>query len=711
MRINTDHGFRRPQSWGALHALESLTPPSPSPSGSLSALATLASLSDIPIFLHTDDDSLPRDLNSTSVKVHPERRQSTFLAPSASTTTVHSTNTFGIPNSPNPRPGGPDVVTPDDASNCTARPPLRHNLTHTPNPAYLSAVRPSRSGGYFSNRFASISDLSHFTISAYMEPWASGDNPDTSPSDAVYPSPGMGPVVSPSGSIIVSPADDYDSVPASPSPFYETSQFPSTDSLASGPSPSLAPPPSRSWSAISSVLFSRLNISPSPSSTSNQTADSHPSPGKHLFGLSLKKTRSPSVHSDLGEQTKRRRSPLGTQPSRSTPVSPISPHFDALPGPLLAPGGVEAWGATSSGPSSGSGHSSRAPPSVHDLPAALSWLNETCIELWIDQEGFRAIRPRFRLASYTAPPSGTLIADALTHGVASFRPLRCHSAVYHHGALDSAPVLRRLTMAGNEERDYISRHASLTIKENGVYAVSGTEWVEDHHPHVHGGSQQLSWRFEYAVDDLRRHDGRRAVANGEKTLVPLSFSCSPGLLEHGKRIKLMHVLKKNITPKLSAKAVTDSPVREKAHTTALGGDSTRKARGSPSHRRTRSTEPPASDIASWHPTNEDEPLKKARPVSVSAAPSPSELGELPYEAGARPETNVGSMTSSRLSAHILTQEELADILSRFPGPVGDRPPVAQPYVGFGALSPPSYYRHRRKPSEMERVDELGVVGG
>ncbi|KAI0652313.1 hypothetical protein C8Q79DRAFT_936983 [Trametes meyenii] len=675
MRINTDDGqLRRPQSWGALHALESLTPPSPSPSGSLGALAALASLSDIPIFLHTDDDSSPRDLNSTAA--NPGRRQSAFLVPSASTTTVHSTNTFGVPSSPSTCPGEPEVIAPDNASDCTAKPAPRRNLT--PNPAYLSAVRPSRSGGYFSNRFASISDLSHFTISAYMEPWASGDNLTLSPSSEVDSMLDVSPVASPSGSIIVSPADDYDSTSVSPSPFYETSQFPSTDSLASGPSPSLAPLPSRSWSAISSVLFSRLNISPSPSLNSTQTSDGHPSPspGKHRFGLSLKKTRSPSVHSDLGEQTKRRPSPLGNGPSRSTPVSPISPQFDALPAPLLAPGRTESSAVTSSGPSSASGYASRAPPSTYDLPAALSWLGGTCIELWVDQEGFRAIRPRFRLAHYTAPPPGTPTADVLTHGVAAFRPLRCHSAVYHHGALDSAPVLRRLTMAGNEERDYISRHASLTIKENGVYAVSGTEWVEDHHSHGHGGPHQLSWRFEYAVDDLRTHGGRRAAANGEKTLVPLSFSCSPVLLEHGKRIKLMHVLKKNITPKLSAKAVIDSPVREKTHIAALRAGSTRKTRSSPSHRRTRSTEPPASDPASWHPTSEDEPTKKARPVSVSAAPSPSELGELPYEAGAHPETTVGSITSSRLSAHILTQEELADILFRFPGPV-DRPPVAQ----------------------------------
>ncbi|RDX51991.1 hypothetical protein OH76DRAFT_1316596, partial [Lentinus brumalis] len=100
---------------------------------------------------------------------------------------------------------------------------------------------------------------------------------------------------------------------------------------------------------------------------------------------------------------------------------------------------------------------------VSNLPGVLDWLRATCIELWIDQEGFRAIRPKFRLVGYTpalpAPSSfapGNELVDVLTHGVAHFRPARREMSAYHHGTLDSTPVLRRLTLAHSEDKDYIS---------------------------------------------------------------------------------------------------------------------------------------------------------------------------------------------------------------------------------------------------------------
>ena len=49
---------RRPVNWTALQALENLSPPSPSPSGSLDALVTLASSGEIPIFLHSSCEQL-----------------------------------------------------------------------------------------------------------------------------------------------------------------------------------------------------------------------------------------------------------------------------------------------------------------------------------------------------------------------------------------------------------------------------------------------------------------------------------------------------------------------------------------------------------------------------------------------------------------------------------------------------------------------------
>ncbi|KAI0334501.1 hypothetical protein GY45DRAFT_1223994, partial [Cubamyces sp. BRFM 1775] len=252
----------------------------------------------------------------------------------------------------------------------------------------------------------------------------------------------------------------------------------------------------------------------------------------------------------------------------------------------------------SSGSSSGLGSSA-----LQDLPEVLSWLRDLCIELWIDQEGFRAIRPRFCLSGYTSPASDNVsssaLVDALTHGVAQFVPVRKQGAIYHHGTLDSTPVLRRLTLADNEDKDYISRHASLTIKANGVYAVTGSENFDDHPSQA--GPLQLHWRFEYLVDDPKGL--RRTTTNGEKAFIPLSFSCSPGLLHptHGKPIKLMHVLKKNMTPKLSAKPAKLDVAHTMgvaqlvdAHGTQEETQQARRARPLSTHRRTRSSDPPSA---------------------------------------------------------------------------------------------------------------------
>ncbi|KAI0830756.1 hypothetical protein BC628DRAFT_1500564 [Trametes gibbosa] len=755
MHSDGDEQLRRPQSWSALNALESLSPPSPSPSGSLGDIATCASLGDLPIFLHTSDDSVPQDLNlAVAVSQGPEPPCALFLAPSGSTTSFQSTNTFGVPSTRLPQCDIQDYTTPDDASDSTARQSIAQ--PSPPNPAYLSAVRSSRSAGYFSNRFASISDLSHFTISAYAEPWASSDNlsASASPSGIVSPFVDMGPVVSPSGSIIVSSPDGCLSIPTSPSPLFETSVFASTDNLPGSAPSHLAPTPSsRSWSALSSVLFNRRTVSTSSSITSTlASADNSPSRKRFRFPLkSSGKSRSPSTQPDLGGQMARSPSPAFGNPSCSTPASPLTSQFSHHPSPVLVP---SASCGRSSGSGSGCVHP-RLSPIVPNLPEVLGWLRDTVIELWIDQEGFRAIQPKFHLTAYSSPPPPpssmmpppASLVDTLTDSLAVFQPVRPQRSVYHHSAFDSAPVLRRLTVAGNEEKDYISRQASLTLKENGVYAVCGAEAFEDHPPHGqgHGTTLQLKWRFEYVVDDLRTGGGG---ASGEKTFVPLSFSCSPGLLHasHGKRVKLMHVLMKNITPKLSAKrAAADGkaksiafdvhdPLQEmpELHSDAPRLSSHPRHMGLSAHRRTRSSDP--SRAPAWAPADNPAATKRVRPASVCASDLPplqpalpsaemrkyppfdastwrtdGSSGRSPNRCG-RTHAHTQSTDSSRLSAYILSPGELAQILDAFPRPDSPSRVAYRARAHLSTpLSPPSYYRHRRAGSEMERVDELGAL--
>ena len=150
--------------------------------------------------------------------------------------------------------------------------------------------------------------------------------------------------------------------------------------------------------------------------------------------------------------------------------------------------------------------------------------------------------------------------------MAEFLPLKWESFVFHHSPLDPPPSIRRLSVDGDEEKDYLSQLAYLSIKSSSgqVYAVRGSETrrgtggedvVSTGRSEVgRGGSPiKFEWRFEYAVEDKRRADGTK-VGGGEKFLTPLRFSCSPGLLHsrQSRKVTLFNVWKKGIQPRVTA---------------------------------------------------------------------------------------------------------------------------------------------------------------
>lgn len=250
----------------------------------------------------------------------------------------------------------------------------------------------------------------------------------------------------------------------------------------------------------------------------------------------------------------------GTQRA-SWESSPPSPGIGTLSGPQ----GLSGHRRNGSASTTDSGLSARSNPLLiaHDanhiipenaglgvvrfplLPVSLSWLQSTTLEVMIDQEGFRMIKPNFKLAGY-APRSE--VGLHLVSATADFMPSQRKSFSFHHSELETPPVLRRLMLNGDESRDYLSRQAFLTLKANGPYTVQGTEPV--HSSDLFPAT--LSWRFDYLVGDRRTEAGR--IIPGEKTFTPLSFSCSPALLlpTQGKKIRVMHVVKKSVTAKLTA---------------------------------------------------------------------------------------------------------------------------------------------------------------
>jgi hypothetical protein len=145
-------------------------------------------------------------------------------------------------------------------------------------------------------------------------------------------------------------------------------------------------------------------------------------------------------------------------------------------------------------------------------------------------------------------------------GIVDFMPVNRQIFIFHRSTLDSSPVLRRITVNGDEGRDYLSRQASLTLK-NGVYTVRGHEIPSlssfadstDITISDAGANARLKWKLEYMVQD-RRADTSGKILNGEKNFTPLTFSCSPLLLHslQGKKVRLMHVVKKSVTAKILA---------------------------------------------------------------------------------------------------------------------------------------------------------------
>jgi len=173
---------------------------------------------------------------------------------------------------------------------------------------------------------------------------------------------------------------------------------------------------------------------------------------------------------------------------------------------------------------------------ISGLPDSALWLLGIVVELWIDQEGFRAVKPEFILSRYFRSRTNDPELS-----IAEFTPRLRQGYHFHYAPFDTPPILRRLTLNGSQTHDHIARQAQLMLKSNGVYFVQGEE-----------DKGHLRWKFEYVVDDRRSRTGK--VLGGEKMLTPLSFACSPVLLsrKRGRKIKLLHEVRKRVVPKLTS---------------------------------------------------------------------------------------------------------------------------------------------------------------
>lgn len=497
--------------------------------------------------------------------------------------------------------------------------------------------------------------------------------------------------------------------------------------------------------SLSTIVFAAGSGAVSPTVSAALTTEAQLYASRHKQGSGTATT--PTKHGQVDfptvspnyADTSRSRTPT-FRSSLSRPSSPLSSPALSRTGPRTRTKSSTTTKSNDSGCSGHSGHSARSNQSaqsaringllsplrelsmqVPGLPPVLSWLQPVQLELWIDQEGFRLARPIFTLSGYTitsSPDHDPDVVEALTYGSAEFRPTERRQFIFHHHTLDPPPVLRKLTLAGDDSRDYLSRQASLAIKANGVYSVSGTESFESGPPSPHNSAQpnsayhqplKLTWRFDYLVED-----GTGKAKTGDKILTPLTFACSPGLLHptHGKKIRIIQVMKKNLTPKLTSEKMevprpalrirvqTDPPGEAQSyprdahakasHTSPLFG-----------HRRTQSTS--AQPLLSLGNQNSSGPegnrsgAKKNRTTSLAIGlrgeprPAQSLVAGDPLltslSANRRNSPGPADDPLSQLSRHILPPTDLAHILDE-----ASRHPETYATVST-SLRPPPRTRH------------------
>jgi hypothetical protein len=311
--------------------------------------------------------------------------------------------------------------------------------------------------------------------------------------------------------------------------------------------------------------------------------------------------------------------------------------------------------------------------------------------------------------------------------MAQFRPICRQAFNFHYSALEAVPVLRRITVNGDDARDYVTRQASLGLKVNGVYTVRGNEAPSL--PTTFGNGDlpdKLGWKFEYFVDDRRMDAAGKNIVDGEKILTPLSFSCSPLLLHpfQGKRITVIHIVKKSVATKLVAEKM-EPPSCPSSRTLSPGPKPDiqpipacvlLKSSVWNMHRRTRSHFPSRIKEHDGQPQQgigcrEASPGRVLQDVNARRVPDPragsirrrrvSSAGEYDRPCidsdGMLPNTSFKPSPECHPARHIIPQSRLAELLDQetedMPLPIVLPPP--QKDSGFQSLRPSPHHHQTR----------------
>ncbi|KAG8959005.1 hypothetical protein FRC03_008549 [Tulasnella sp. 419] len=345
--------------------------------------------------------------------------------------------------------------------------------------------------------------------------------------------------------------------------------------------------------------------------------------------------------------------------------------------------------SSSSAGSSSSGRASTYSKGSVELPTTLEFLRDAVLDLYIDQEGFRAIRVEMVLVKHRSKRnpetakalhsrassfshqslSGSMLELALgdlDKDMVEFRTKTKEAYNFHYGTLDSQPVLRRVALNGEEETDYISRQASLSLRGKGIYNVEGTE-----------GKFRIPWRFAYMVEDRQTAIGTSVP--GEKVLIPLSFCCSPSLFdpERAMKVKLLHVVRKSVTPKISSSRIKPPRVPVSPTKSYIGSEEDGSTSGG-SDQATSTTSSISKTINTFakavsRPTTPKRPTAPRRPSTARESPRPFNVTGIAADSKPQVSRQRAASLSTTTTPSTTTR---ADWNSRFHSPRGGVGPVS-----------------------------------
>jgi len=189
-----------------------------------------------------------------------------------------------------------------------------------------------------------------------------------------------------------------------------------------------------------------------------------------------------------------------------------------------------------------------------------------------------------------------------------------------------AVTLKHLTIGDDTKADLITKQADLSLRNTGVHEVSGSE-----------RKGKVSWRFEFAVEEVRRRSEEGCtpkmdkhhhdVIEGVKLLRPIRFACSTTLLDpsRARKSRVFNMIRKQIGSHIESHILTGSTDAIDNHSqdvktppyTAQSFPSGSSQQSSPVIQRTQRSEAPLSPHA--HPRSRQSSLANLRRGDVPSA--------------------------------------------------------------------------------------------